>query len=433
MSAKQCFHRQDPMNSERLEGDSGTQRDPGARPVISVIIPTYNHASVLPRALDSIFAQEGTGDLFELEVIVVDDASSEDTGRAVRRYPQARYVRLPTNRGAPSARNAGLEVATGEYVGFLDDDDLWLPYKLKIQLPVLEAHPDAGLLYGQNIVLFGDQVSVWPGRDAPSGRVFQRLLMGNFVPIRTVLARQAALRRVGGFDESLSILDVNDMWLRLAFHFPFVFQPGPVAIYRRHPGGLYIRGIVDGRSEREAEWLTEKALALLPETDEGATVRREVRARVRIGFADELRSVGELGRLREQLVSTLQEFTSLAGKRWMREAFGRLASDLSRMSQTPIAAVAALRRDVACAQGTLSLRDRWRMRRLWGRVWLDLARILAHDGSRIDRVVAAGVRALLCDPSLLRRRVTVDLILRTVDSLPGPRLGRRRPRGAPGA
>jgi glycosyltransferase involved in cell wall biosynthesis len=82
------------------------------------------------------------------------------------------YIRLETNRGLPVARNVGIRGSAGKYVAFLDDDDLWLPYKLTLQVPVLEAHPEIGVVYGQVIVKFGSNVSVRPeARNAPSVRV----------------------------------------------------------------------------------------------------------------------------------------------------------------------------------------------------------------------------------------------------------------------
>src|SRR5262249_38807625 len=101
------------------------RRSPTAKPLVSVIIATHNRATLLPTALDSVYAQKGIGEQFDVEVIVVDDASSDSTSDIVRQsYPSARYIRLPENRGVSGTRNAGLAASQGAFVAFLDDDDV---------------------------------------------------------------------------------------------------------------------------------------------------------------------------------------------------------------------------------------------------------------------------------------------------------------------
>ena len=96
----------------------------GARPLVSAILPTRNRAQLLSRAIDSILGQEGRGTQFDLDITVVDDASSDGTPEVMRRYPAVRYVRLETQRGAAAARNVGIKSSTGKYVAFQDDDDV---------------------------------------------------------------------------------------------------------------------------------------------------------------------------------------------------------------------------------------------------------------------------------------------------------------------
>src|SRR5260370_9471328 len=146
-----------------------------ARPEVSVIIPTRNRAPLLARALDSVFSQEGHGDQFDLETIVVDDGSTDSTTAVVGEYAQVHYLRLSTPRGASAARNAGIEASRGVYICFLDDDDVWLPGRLKLQIPVLERHPEAGAVYSQVFhTLYG---KAWPpSSHAVSGWIFETLL-----------------------------------------------------------------------------------------------------------------------------------------------------------------------------------------------------------------------------------------------------------------
>jgi glycosyltransferase involved in cell wall biosynthesis len=135
---------------------------------------TRNRARLLRTALESVQAQEALGEKFDVQIIVVDDASTDETARVCRRFDVC-YVRHDSTRGAAAAYNTGLSEVSGSYVGFLDDDDLWLPHNLRQQIRVLEEHPEASLVYGQSIVVLGDRVSVHPGKDAPSGHVFFRL------------------------------------------------------------------------------------------------------------------------------------------------------------------------------------------------------------------------------------------------------------------
>ncbi len=98
-----------------------------ARPEVSVIIPTRNRAPLLARALDSVFSQEGLGEQFDLDVIVVDDGSTDSTATVVGEYAQVRGLRFSTSRGVAAARNTGIESSRGAFTCFLDDDDVWLP------------------------------------------------------------------------------------------------------------------------------------------------------------------------------------------------------------------------------------------------------------------------------------------------------------------
>ena len=134
------------------------------KPLVSVVIPTYNRAALLADALASVDAQVGTGSLFEVEIVVVDDASSDETAAVVQRHPSVRYIRHSTNRGGSAARNTGIAASTGSLIAFLDDDDLWLPNKLALQVPVLQAHPEAGGVYSHMRVSGEQGGFLWPDR-----------------------------------------------------------------------------------------------------------------------------------------------------------------------------------------------------------------------------------------------------------------------------
>jgi glycosyltransferase involved in cell wall biosynthesis len=154
-------------------------------PQVRVIIPTHKPATLLHEALDSVYSQEGSGERFEMEVIVVDDASSDATPEVVPRYGGVHYIRLATNRGPSAARNIGIKASHEAYVAFLDDDDLYLPHKLSVQVPVLEKQPEVGVVYGQNF-LKGEGIDTsWPDvHRTPSGDGFSAFLCGDFISLQ---------------------------------------------------------------------------------------------------------------------------------------------------------------------------------------------------------------------------------------------------------
>ena len=208
---------------------------------VSVVIPTYNRAGLIGQAIDSVLAQAYP----QVEIIVADDGSTDDTATAVAAYgDRVRYLAL-SHRGLPAAtRNAGIRAAHGEFLAFLDSDDLFLPDKLAVQSAALEAQPAAALVYSNGVYFRTTPDApvgrVLDGLPTPSGRVFGALLTGNFLAPPVVLMRRAALDSVGLFDESPEFFAVEDfdLWLRLAAHAPFIYAPGAVAAIRRHGSSI---------------------------------------------------------------------------------------------------------------------------------------------------------------------------------------------------
>ena len=117
-------------------------------PTVSIVMPTYNRADLLPRSIASILSQ----DFDDLQLLIVDDGSTDNTASVVKEIQnqdsRVRYLRLPENRGIGYARNAGLQHVTGKYIGLADSDDLWLPGKLKTQVEIMEQHPEIEVLFG---------------------------------------------------------------------------------------------------------------------------------------------------------------------------------------------------------------------------------------------------------------------------------------------
>jgi GT2 family glycosyltransferase len=200
-------------------------------PRVSVVITTYNRAQLLQRAIES--ARRAGPDL---EVIVVDDCSSDETPEVCATLRDIRYVRLNANGGLANARNGGIAECSSEFVTFLDDDDLRLPNSLDKQLQALTANHRAAFCYGQ--ALIGDAQRQLPTGEiypsaCPQGDIFWDLLEDNFIPVPSVLARKSSLLKQGGFNTDLKLIEDWDMWLRLSERFAVVAVEEPVAIHRK--------------------------------------------------------------------------------------------------------------------------------------------------------------------------------------------------------
>ena len=198
---------------------------------VSVVITTYNRAQLLQRAIESA-RQAGS----DLEVIVVDDCSTDDTPEVCATLRDIRYVRLKANGGLANARNVGIAESSSEFVTFLDDDDLRLPNSLDKQLQALTANHRAAFCYGQ--ALIGDARRQLPTGEiypsaCPQGDIFWDLLEDNFIPVPSVLARKSSLLKQGGFNTDLKLIEDWDMWLRLSERFAVVAVEEPVAIHRK--------------------------------------------------------------------------------------------------------------------------------------------------------------------------------------------------------
>ena len=198
---------------------------------VSVVITTYNRSRLLPRAIES--AQNAGTDL---EVIVVDDCSSDDTPEVCAQMPGIRYVRLTANRGLANARNVGIAESSSEFISFLDDDDLRLPGSLDKQLRAISADEHIALCYGQ--ALIGDAHRQLPTGEiyplkCPQGDIFWDLLEDNFIPMPAVLVRKSSLIKEGCFNTNLDLIEDWDMWLRLSETYLVASVAEPVAIYRK--------------------------------------------------------------------------------------------------------------------------------------------------------------------------------------------------------
>jgi glycosyltransferase involved in cell wall biosynthesis len=205
-------------------------------PRVSVIIPTYNRPDLLRMAVGSALAQTYPA----VEVIVVDDGSTDDTGTVMAEYAGQVIYLKQANQDVAAARNAGIRAACGEYLTFLDDDDMILPTKIERQVQVLTSHPRAGLVHCRfyHMDKGGNLLSkVGP---LPAGEVLKELLCRNFIWVGAPLVRRQCLERVGLFDEDIPAICADwDMWLRIAqAGYPFDCVQEPLGAYRVQRGSM---------------------------------------------------------------------------------------------------------------------------------------------------------------------------------------------------
>ena len=199
-------------------------------PRSSIIIATHSRPQLLPRAVESARAA-GT----DVEVIVIDDASSDETADVCWALKGIKYLRVERNQRVAGARNIGLVASKGEYISFLDDDDTRLPGSLDLQIDLLAQNRDAALVYGQALYADEDrQVSdeLYP-LECPQGDIFWQLLTRNFIPCGSAVFRRSAIVSLGLLDETIPGLDDWDMWIRIAELYPVVALEQPVVTWRR--------------------------------------------------------------------------------------------------------------------------------------------------------------------------------------------------------
>ncbi|MBT6297368.1 MAG: glycosyltransferase [Nitrospina sp.] len=196
-------------------------------PKVSVIVPTYNRADRLERALNSIVSQTCQ----DFELIVVDDGSTDKTYQLMKSFPKAQYFYIKKNSGVSKARNVGLAFAKGELICFLDSDDLWKEKKIQIQSLWLENNKDSQICYTDEIwVRNGVRVNPMNRHRKYSGDIFRHCLGLCIVSPSSVMIRAKLFDEIGNFDESLPACEDYDLWLRIASKYAFHFIEEPLII-----------------------------------------------------------------------------------------------------------------------------------------------------------------------------------------------------------
>ena len=210
-------------------------------PRVSVVIPTFNCAAYLPLAIDSVLKQSYK----DLEILVVDDGSTDGTVDQISHY--AKHIRYlyQENEGASTARNRALEMSTGEYIAYLDADDVWYPQKLERQVEYLDRDTECGLVHSEVCVIdeqdeiLHHQFNAETARSVPQGSCLLQLLQDSHIQTLTVVERRECFEKVGGFDKRLPVAQDYMHWILIALEgWKFGYIGEPLAKYRWRHGSL---------------------------------------------------------------------------------------------------------------------------------------------------------------------------------------------------
>lgn len=204
---------------------------------VSVVIPAFNSAAYIRETINSVLNQS----FKDLEVVVVDDGSKDNTGELLKDYhSKVRYI-LKENGGPASARNLGIKEAKGEFIAFLDADDLWMSDKLEKQLERFDGE-DIGLVFSsvQKMDKDNHDLPDYVNRERFEGHIFEKLFNKNFVPTSTVLVRKSCFEEFGVFDEDPELISVEDydMWLRIASKYKLAHVDEKLVRYRVHENNI---------------------------------------------------------------------------------------------------------------------------------------------------------------------------------------------------
>jgi glycosyltransferase involved in cell wall biosynthesis len=247
------------MVCKRAEG--GVQK---VNPLVSVVVPAYNCAEFIDETLESVYYQMYT----QWELIVVDDGSTDETKARLTRHEQKIQYHYQRNQGTAAARNAGVRRARGDLIAFLDNDDIWFPEKLKLQVEAMEGFPECGLVFtdGQTFTSSGvrkhsilsTRLDKWINQHVTAdpqlvmGWLDRELFLANEISSASgVMVRKECLTNVGGFDERIPIADDYDLWLRIAQRYPILLIRSPLYRWRWRDDSQ--SGPIGGRQHRWTE------------------------------------------------------------------------------------------------------------------------------------------------------------------------------------
>ncbi len=224
---------------------------------VSVVIPAYNCSPYISETVESVLNQEDAAN--DLEIIIVNDGSTDETGSIARSFGGRVRVIDQSNAGVCSARNRGIREAQGDFIALVDHDDVWLPNKLANQLRAFESNPKVDVVFSDFFWWLPDEkdgtfkpqshfyeLAQQNGIDEDfTGWIYHQMLLDSWVLTSTALARTRVVIKSGGFDESLPFSEDWDFWLRISRESQFLKLAGKTTLYRQHPsqGSRVIRPI----------------------------------------------------------------------------------------------------------------------------------------------------------------------------------------------
>jgi len=224
-------------------------------PKVSVVIPTYNCAQYIAEAIESVLNQTYK----DFEIIVIDDGSTDNTQEIIKPYlNKIKYI-YQQNSGPSAARNRGIKEANGEYIAFLDADDIWLPQKLELQIKFMETYFNIGLTF-TDMSFFSDKKGIIKNSFLKnmkifnklcvqslssyekkfSEKIFNALIEENFIPTPSVIVKKQCFNKVGLFDETLFVVEDRDMWLRISLFYDVGFINKPLVLRRFHKKNISV-------------------------------------------------------------------------------------------------------------------------------------------------------------------------------------------------
>ncbi|MCP5098671.1 MAG: glycosyltransferase [Chloroflexi bacterium] len=372
-------------------------------PTVSVITPTYNRAHLIREAIDSVLTQTFT----DFELIIIDDGSTDNTEAVIKQItdPRLKYLQRE-NGGASAARNTGLEAATGEWVAFLDSDDLYLPERLALQMARIAEVPTAGLVYGRyygTTVAKDDKKLTGLCHDPLELR---QLLMGPAFHWSTALIRRDYIVQEGGFDTRFAVGEEWEFTIRLALAgCEMICVPEPLTLVRMQETSL----------SRDLHKHAASSMGVLDKVYQDPRMPAELKPLKQTAFASRLVKFAASGYIsdepeagREYLDRALKEDPTLQTSNLellITKLFGYIFGLSLRDPET------TLHRMTPHLAGDASFRRRL-ARELWGRYYMDAA-FLAHRHNDPAKCRQNALRAIWRNPTSLRNRGLVSILVRS--------------------
>ncbi len=203
------------------------------RPLVSVIIPCYNHGDYLTKAIESVKSQSYQ----VFEIIIVDDGSDDITREVSARFPDVKYI-YQKNEGLSAARNTGIQYAKGDYFVFLDADDWLLKTALEINVGFLNSNVNAAFVAGGYELYYEPEDKTWVIQQELKDNYYPELLKGNFIGMHATVMYRASVFEVFSYNTSLRYCEDYDLYLQVTRLFPIIYHTQLIAVYRKHESNM---------------------------------------------------------------------------------------------------------------------------------------------------------------------------------------------------